>query len=439
MILALQEVNGYAALAASRSRFFETAAVMQIQSRMNVNAAEPTTATAAAGAFPMKVVLTTSGKFHTFDLARQMHKRDALAAIYTGYPAFQLKNEQLPAASIRSFPWLHTLYMARRKVGLTNKRFSRELAWWGHQALDAYAAATLPPCDVFVGLSASGLATGRKAQSRGAAYVCDRGSSHIRYQDNILREEYRRNGAEFDGVDPRVIAKEEAEYAAADLITVPSNFVKRSFVEMGVPEAKLRHVPYGVDLSRFEPAGKPDPERFDVLFVGSISLRKGIAYLLEAIAGVHHPRLRLTFVGTMAPEARRIIDRYESKFPISCLGHVPQSKLKEIMSASHVLVLPSIEEGLALVQAQALACGCPVIGTTNSGIEDLIDDDIEGYVVPIRCAEAITDRLQRLADDFGLRERMSAAALERVRGFGGWDTYGDRMYTVFSELAERKH
>ena len=68
------------------------------------------------------------------------------------------------------------------------------------------------------------------------------------------------------------------------------------------------------------------------------------------------------------------------------------------MSSSHVLVLPSVEEGLALVQAQAMACGCPLISSTNTGGEDLFSDGVEGFLVPIRSPEAIAERLQQLAD-----------------------------------------
>ena len=68
---------------------------------------------------------------------------------------------------------------------------------------------------------------------------------------------------------------------------------------------------------------------------------------------------------------------------------MPQDRLAAIMSSSHVMILPSIEEGLALVQAQAMACGCPLISSTNTGGEDLFSDGVEGFVVPIRSPEAI--------------------------------------------------
>ena len=87
--------------------------------------------------------------------------------------------------------------------------------------------------------------------------------------------------------------------------------------------------------------------------------------------------------------------------------------------------MPSLDEGMALVQGQALACGCPVIATTNSGGADLFTDGIEGFIVPIRDPDALLNRMQRLADDPALQQRMSEAALLRVRSLGGWKKYGD--------------
>lgn len=115
-------------------------------------------------------------------------------------------------------------------------------------------------------------------------------------------------------------------------------------------------------------------------------------------------------------------------------GHIPQPQLKQMMSRSHVMVLPSVEEGLALVQAQAMACGCPVISTTNTGGEDLFTDEVEGFIVPIRNPNAIAERLQLLADHPNLQQQMSIASVERVKKIGGWACYGTTMFELFSKL-----
>jgi glycosyltransferase involved in cell wall biosynthesis len=383
----------------------------------------------------MRVTVVCSARFHHFDLARQLMKRNMLVKFFTGYPSWKLRDEDIPCEQVVTFPWFQTPYMVLGRWGLLREPLQRELAWRAHEALDAYVSRNLPACDVLFVLSGSGLKSFQTAAQRGIRTVCDRGSSHIRYQDAILREEFARWGERFSGIDPRFVAKEEAEYEAADIVTVPSEFARRSFVEMGVPESKLRKVPYGVDLRRFEKTAEPASDRFDVLFVGSISFQKGVPYMLEAFKRLRHPKKRLRIVGPMQPEMERFFRRNPPGEDVDLLGVVPQVQLKEVMSRAHVMVLPSVQEGLALVQAQAMACGCPVIGTTNTGATDLFNDGAEGFVVQPRDPGAIAERLQLLADDPETRKRMSGNALTRVNGLGGWDNYGARITDVLAGLA----
>jgi starch synthase len=387
----------------------------------------------------IKTTMVCTGRFHIFDLARELLKRDMLKAIFTGYPGWKLNNEGIPTDRIRTFPWFQAPYMALGKLGfLGESRLQRELAWYAHETLDHHVAKNFDETDVLFALSGSGLSCGRLAQQRGAKYICDRGSSHIRYQDSLLREEFARWGESFPGIDRRFIAKEETEYATANLVTVPSTFSYRSFVKMGVPESKVRKVPYGVNIRRFEKVVDPKPDHFDVLFVGQVGFRKGVPDLLEGFARLRHPKKRLRLVGGMCHEMVRYLRKLPAPEHVEFLGHVPQPKLKNIMSRSHVMVLPSIEEGLALVQAQALACGCPVIGTPNTGADDLFTNGKEGFIVPIRDPQTIANRLQLLADSPDRRSAMSKAALQRVAQLGGWSDYGERMAGVLQELVYEK-
>ena len=98
------------------------------------------------------------------------------------------------------------------------------------------------------------------------------------------------------------------------------------------------------------------------------------------------------------------------------------------------MVLPSIEEGLALVQGQAMACGCPVLSTTNTGAENLFSNGVEGFIVPIRDADSLNIRLQQLADDPALQRRMREAGLQRVLTMGGWQEYGDKWVSLLETL-----
>jgi glycosyltransferase involved in cell wall biosynthesis len=377
----------------------------------------------------MKVAQVTIGRFHHFHLARQLERHGVLEAVFTGYPRFKLRDEAgIPPRKIHCFPWLYAPYMARGRFGITHKGLVREWEWLARETLDRYAASRLRPVDALIALSGQGVRSGRKVQRRGGKYVCDRGSSHISWQDRILREEFRRWGMDFPGIDPRVIATENEEYATAEVITVPSAFVVETFLEMGVPAEKLAKVPYGARLDRFSPG--PDTERktgaFRVLFVGQVSLRKGFLYLLEAFQKFSHPRKELLVVGSVTPEMELLL-RDRKLDGITFCGNVPNTELADLYRSASVFVLPSIEEGLSMVMGEALACGCPVIASTNTGASDIFSDGVEGFIVPIRAPEVIVDRLERLAQDPGLGEKMGNAGVARVKSLGGWDTYGDAM------------
>jgi starch synthase len=122
---------------------------------------------------------------------------------------------------------------------------------------------------------------------------------------------------------------------------------------------------------------------------------------------------------------------------IQLLGQLSWPELRERMSRSHVLTLPSIEEGFGLVMPQALACGCPVIATDHTGAPDLYTDGEAGFILPIRRPDLLADRLQQLADEPLLRERMAQAALRVVHDIGGWRQYGDQAMHLYDSLTRR--
>jgi glycosyltransferase involved in cell wall biosynthesis len=380
----------------------------------------------------MRIVQAVFGVFHHFELARELERRGHLSVIYSTFPWRRLQREGLPHSRVQTFPWIHTPEFLVQRYGIGGHWLPDHLGYANALAFDEWTLRRIPSCDAFIALSGAGLKTGLKIQRDGGLFICDRGSSHQRYQEQIVSEEYRRWGVDLPVSDERDTIREEKIYETADLITVPSGFALRSFVEMGVPAKKMRKIPYGVRLERFRPTGEPPKDRFDVLFAGGVSLRKGVPYLMEAFAKLQHPSKRLRIAGAVRPDFEAVLSRLPRE-NVEFLGSVSQEKMVELMSTSHVMVLPSIEEGLALVQGQAMACGCPVIASTNTGSEDLYTDGVEGFIVPVRDSVALTLRMQQFADDPDLRQRMSEASLKRVKSLGGWKDYGDQWEQLLSE------
>jgi starch synthase len=384
----------------------------------------------------MRIVQTAFGVFHHFELARELDRRGHLATIYSTFPWSRLKREGLPHNKVETFPWFHVPEIALLKLGLNIPALRDPITYANALAFDAWTSRRLrrlPAPDVLIALSGSSLKTGREIQARGGRMVCDRGSSHQRYQEKIVSEEYQRWHVNRPVTDFRDIRREEKIYELADAITVPSSFAARSFVEMGLPPEKIVVIPYGVRLERFTRTTPPPPDRFEVLFAGAVGLRKGVPYLLEAFAKLRHPAKRLRIAGPLHPDLKSVLPRLP-RDRVELLGPVSQQRLAELMTTSHLMVLPSIEEGLALVQGQALACGCPVLCSTHTGGEDLFTNGVEGFIVPVRDVPALTEKMQQLADDPALQQRMSEAALQRVRTIAGWGDYGNRWEALLERL-----
>lgn len=381
----------------------------------------------------MKVVQATFGVFHQFELAHELLRRGHLRKIYSTWPWQRLKREGVPHEFVGSFPWVQTPdYLMDRY-----RWYPASISLWMKRVnpitFDYWTRMVVPECDAFIGIAGAGPMTGAKVQRWGGKFICDRGSTHKRFQEEIIAEEFARWKVPFTPEAPYIVVREEEMYAAADRITVPSTVAQRSFVAMGLAKEKVEVIPYGVRLQRFQKTGEPPTETFEVIFAGQVSLRKGVPYLLEAFAKLRHPKKRLTVVGAVQEHIRPLLERLPME-NVTFVGAIPQAELIDRMSRSHVMVLPSIEEGLALVQAQAMACECPVIATYATGAEDLFTDSVEGFIVADRDVNALAERMQQIADDPTLRPRMAEKARLRVKSLGGWDEYGRRFDQFLHEL-----
>jgi alpha-maltose-1-phosphate synthase len=141
----------------------------------------------------MRIVQTSFGVFHHFELARQLHRRDHLRRIYSTWPWLRLKREGLPRNLVETFPWIHTSEMLIQRIGFHHPWLLDQTSYANALAFDEWTAKRIrqiEPPDAIVALSGSSLKTGRELQARGGRFICDRGSSHQRYQERIVSEEY---------------------------------------------------------------------------------------------------------------------------------------------------------------------------------------------------------------------------------------------------------
>lgn len=377
----------------------------------------------------MRVAIAFGSRGHAYSLSRYLNRKQLLSSAYTFCPRPLIEPELRRVC--RTFPYLHLGMALLSRAGLPGVAKSLNLS--SLDLFDRWVASVVRASDVFMAMSGIGLYARRAAREFGAFTVCDRGSTHIQFQDDILAEEYGLWGSSYEHIPGSLVEKETAEYAEADLVVAQSSFAYRSFLAAGFPQERLTWVSPGVSPDEFAPKSRTD-DVFRVLFVGQLGLRKGIQYLIQAINLLKGSKMEFVFAGTMMPETSRLFAIAEGRFRY--VGR-PRTKeeLRELYSQSSVFVLPSIEDGFGLVMTEAMACGVPVIASTNTGGPDVIEEGRDGFVIPIRSAEALADRISFLADRPALAAEMGNAALRKSANYS-WDSYGARIARLYKERTQ---
>ena len=380
----------------------------------------------------MKITISVLGRFHLFYLAKQLQDHNFLARLITSYPKFETVKYGIKPENITSL-LLHEIHnRIWRKISPFTESFINP-QYMIFELFDRHAALHLMASgDIFVGLSGCSLHSLRRARRMGAKTVLERGSSHMLFQRRILTEEYRKFGLEKEVVHPKVVERELMEYQEADYISVPSHYVKETFVRQGIPAAKLIQTPYGVDLSNFHPVPKQD-KNFRIIYCGGLSIRKGIPYLLQAFSELRLKDAELWLIGSITDEIKPFLRRFSSP-AIVHKGPFPEKDLYRYYSQGSVFCLASIEEGLAMVQAQAMACGLPVICTTNTGGADLVREGQDGFILPIRDVDAIKEKILYFYENPEACRTMGESACRRVQTGFSWADYGHKMIAAYQKI-----
>jgi starch synthase len=223
--------------------------------------------------------------------------------------------------------------------------------------------------------------------------------------------------------------RKDEELALADLIIVPSTFSKISLIEAGISSARVRVIPYSAPSVAQPIDSRRNDDKLRVLFAGALSQAKGLGYLLEA-ASKMSGKMELTLIGRrMSPAIPdpKILDRHR------WLPSLPHHQLLDEMGRHDVLALPSLHEGFGLVVLEAMAQGIPVIATANTGAADVIENEVDGFIVPIRSSDAIAEKLELLHRDRGRLAKMKETA--RVKASTrSWQTYRDSVAALAREV-----
>lgn len=347
---------------------------------------------------PLRIVIVVQGRFHAFDLAQALIARGHFVRVLTNYPKWVTRRFGLADENVQT----------NRLQGIAAKLLNRVKGilafdadpvlhrWFGSWAARKVARAEYDVLHGFTQVSEELL---RTVSAR--VHTIVRGSAHIRTQADILTDEQERVGWQLEAPSKWSIAREEREYKLAHNIFVLSTFAYRSFLAHGFSADRVKTLPLGVDTRCFRPAERTLSERvaritggaaLRVLTVGTFSCRKGALDYSRIVSELHPAGFRFRFVGAIerdaAAIARTLADRVEF------IPRQRHSSLPDQYAWGDLFLFPTLEDGFAVVLAQAQAACLPIITTTNSSGPDLITEDRNGWVLPIRDARAFADRLR---------------------------------------------
>lgn len=397
-----------------------------------------------------RIVVAYAGVHQAFEIALAAQEIDELETFYCslydgpgkwgniiakaiGHDSLSSRHiDGLDETRAAEFPWPLMRKLIRDKLG--SRRRDDWLATY--EAFDRWVGRRLErsSAEIFVGTGGCDLHSLISAQRMGMTRVHDCPQLHQLFLRKLLREAADKAGIKTESA-PVQLNKWESrtlqEYSHANVLLVYSDIHKKSFEAGGYPPERLFMAPLWVDTKRWRRNGalseEADPTQpLRLLFVGSISLRKGIPFLIKSVVECG-AAVRLTVVGSIGPGMEALLK--EDHNNIKFMPPQRKSKLRDIYSSHDVLVLPSVADSFGFVGLEAMACGLPVIVTQNTGVP--VPDC--SWRVPTMDSQALAQRIMKYAEDRTLVAQHGNVAVEFASNYGP-EKYRHNIGMLFKSL-----
>ena len=327
------------------------------------------------------------------------------------------------------------------KFRVPYRLIGRDAACGWHDAMTArWLDANHRQIDVVHGWPLSSLKTIRIAKKHGIPVVLERPNAHTAFAYEEVAKENKNVGIKLPSdhdhlFNGKRLAIEENEYAEADYLLCPSDFVARTFRDRGFADAKLVRQQYGFDHSRFS---SPDSKAAEhdglvMIYAGVVEPRKGLHHALKAwLASGAHEKGTFMVCGEFIPGYADLLQPMLSHPSVKVMGH--HSDLPDLMRQSDLFVLSSVEEGSALVTYEARGSGCVLLVSDASGA--MCEHMKNGLIHPSRDVEALTGHIRQLDSDRMLLAKLRDESLSGLDGLT-WAEAGRKLADVYRDVRKR--
>lgn len=374
------------------------------------------------------ITIVVLGKFHAFDIALELQKQNRLNRLISSMPMSVARKYDIELTRYRGLPIFEVLRRVYRFF------YHREQDTWLPKLFTKVAMIFIhKSSQVIIGYTGNSFEIFGSPKFDSCLKILDKASTHTLSNIELISAAAKYHNKEWKPNHNSFVQRELLEYGLANIITVPSSFVLQTFVANGVEKSKLLQIPYAVSEKKFENLQiNNHKEERAVLFVGQISARKGVGVLINAMEIVRQtlPDVSLWLVGATTES---IDETVLNKTWIKRLGILRGQDLYDKYMQASIFCLLSFEEGLALVLTEAIQCNLPIVATENTGARDLIDDGINGFIVPLAneviTAETIINVLNKV--QFGTT---TLGNYDNIIKDLTWRVYTQKLLKRISEL-----
>lgn len=349
----------------------------------------------------LNVAIVSHGRFHVFELAREIAGLGHNVVLISNYPNFYFSRHPLPLVSRVSFSFHLFLFKLLEMFGLSLLCES-----FLHILFSRWAAIQLKKKEPKNGwdcvLIMSGVAVDAFKIYKKSKTVCMliRSSTHIVEQYNILENLSIKSGQFVSLPSKWMILREMEEYDISDVVNVPSLFALKGFETQGYDIQKCKVIPLGVNIRDFNLSQRCFEQRVNrvltakkirVINTGNFSLQKGALDYADLIDRINLDFFEIRHVGAISDDASGVFKKLKNK--IEFIGKVPQEKLLDHYLWADVFIILSVQDGFAVVVSQAMSMGLPIIATSSVGSSDLLINGVSGFVVPPGSSSSVLDAL----------------------------------------------
>jgi colanic acid/amylovoran biosynthesis glycosyltransferase len=242
-----------------------------------------------------------------------------------------------------------------------------------------------------------------------------------------------------DGIYQKVFDK-------GDFFLPISNFFKNKLIDLGCDEKKIVVLHSGIDCSRFSfTTRRPHPDgKVRIVSTGRLVEKKGIEYGIRAVAKLAKMNLDIEYNiigdGSLKPDLKQLIQELDVGNIVNLLGWKQQQEVVQILNDSHIFVAPCVtskdnnQEGIPNVLKEAMAMGLPVVSTHHSGIPELVEDGVSGFLVAERDVNALTEKLSYLIAHSEVWPEMGASGRAYVEKHYEIGQLNDHLAKIYEKL-----